>query len=135
MKLSNSILGYAKMHALGAINDEQLKEFSSTNEEYCMAMYYSHLYEEEYYEYLSICEEVTNAFKNLAKEMERFGYHMIGKSTKDHSYLFVTWMPVYKMYDWDIDVEEVEEAYTPIEMFKVVHNYYPQETEDVELPF
>lgn len=134
MKLSNSILGYAKMHALGAINDEQLKEFSSTNEEYCMAMYYSHLYEEEYYEYLSICEEVTNAFKNLAKEMERFGYHMIGKSTKYNFYLFVTSIPIYKN-DWDIDNIEVEKAYTTIDMFKIIHNYYPQETDDIELPF
>lgn len=134
MKLSNSILGYAKMHALGAINDEQLKEFSSTNEEYCMAMYYSHLYEEEYYEYLSICEEVTNTFKNLFKEMERLGYHMIGKSTKYNFYLFVTSIPIYKN-DWDIDNIEVEKAYTTIEMFKIIHDYYPQETDDIELPF
>lgn len=128
----------SKMYALGAISAEQIKEESNcTFEQYCMALYYAELFENQYYNYIEECRMIDTALNSITEGLRAHGYLVIREGFSfTISYQTIVRVCPYDGYDLDV----VEETITPIEAFNIIHDYPLVRIDDViyshdELPF
>lgn len=137
--MRTKIKNLAEMHALGALSAQQVKEECVSHEEYCMALYYAELHRTQHDEFVAESEQVDLAFDNLISQMRQIGYYNICKNDDSYSFYNVELVPVYNKWDYSVDIDMVEEIYTPIEIFNIIHNFpfrkLDEDLDDIDLPF